>query len=190
MGTSVNQRSPSTPNWRAVEVAYSQDKIPIERAVKEIWRAATNQPVGNLAVDLAQPIIASCLRIAQQSNTSDEAVRNVRREIALSEEASLAADIAQRAVYQSFSVGGDRTDAFVRSLFGEAGNYLVSRDIPGFVGLGRAQNVSDVIEFKNSIRREIERTIGEVGKPRGKITDADTWRLFVSNVVTHLARRD
>jgi hypothetical protein len=190
MGTSINQRSPATPNWHAVIAAYNSDSIPIPRIVQELWRAATNQPIGNLAADLGAPIIARCFAIALNALSREEALSSASREVALSGQASLAADIAQRAVVQSFRPGEDRANAFVQSLFSEAGSYLVSRDLPGYVGMSeRLHTVSDAIAFKNEIRQQIIATVRTVPTPAGVARQPASWQEFVAHVVTRLTGR-
>lgn len=190
MGTSVNQRSPSTPNWNAALTAYETESIPIERAVQEIWRAATNQPEGNLAVDLGAPIIAECLRITEGANSREQALRDVRRTVALSGQTSLAADIAQRAVTQSFTKLQDRTTAFVESLFAEAGNYLVSRDLPGYIGRDqRTKTVSEAIGLKSAVQAETVKVIRETPRPPGLLSSPQPWRTFVNDAITRLTGR-
>lgn len=188
MGTSINQRSPSTQNWRAATTAYTNEAVPIERAVQEIWRAATNQPTGDLARDLAAPIVAECLKIALTAPSREEAAISASRAVASSGQASLAADIAQRAVVQSFRSPGDRATAFATALFAEAGNYLVSRDLPGYVGAGgRARTVSESIAFKSQIREQIASHVSAVPRP-SRLT-GDAWPGYVGDVVRHLKGR-
>jgi hypothetical protein len=190
MGTSVNQRSPSTPNWDAALLAYETDVIPIERAVQEIWRAATNQPEGNLGVDLGTPIIAECLRIAEKAASREQAVQEARRAIAFSGQTSLAADIAQRAVTQTFAKPQDRTSAFAESLFAEAGNYLVSRDLPGHIGPeGRAKTISQAIGLKNAVQERIATVVSETPRSTDLSSSSALWRTFVDDVVTRLTGR-
>ena len=185
MGTSISQRSPRTTNWRAVETGYTKEEIPIERLAQEIWRAANNQKEGNIFQDLAAPIIAECLRIVREVQNRDTAVQQIRRTIALSGQTSLATEIAQRAAIQTYQSAENRTEAFTKSLFSEAGNYLVSRDISGFIGSGRINNVSEAIILKDSIKEQIAQKVGELSYPSGNLTDADVWRNYVGNVVRH-----
>jgi len=187
VGTSVSQRSPSTLNWHLVEIGYTREEIPIERLTQEIWRAAQNQPEGNLFRDLADPIIAQCVSIVEQASSRAEAIQQIRLAVIQAGNSSLAVDIAQRAVTLAFQSAGDRTNLFVASLFSEAGNYLVSRDIPGFVGLGRLSNISDALELKNNINNNILQKITEVPTPVGKISDTGVWRDYVNRIVTHIS---
>src|SRR4051794_40567212 len=124
MGTSVSQQSPATLNWATVRALYKADKIPVARVAQEIWRAATNQDAGNLADDLAAPVIARCFKAASESASMSAALSNARRTAALSGQASLAVDLAQRAIVNAFQAKGDRGTALVTSFFSEACNYL------------------------------------------------------------------
>lgn len=186
MGTSVSQRSPSTPNWRVVEKGYIRDDIPIERITQELWRAAINQPEGNLLRDLSEPIIAQCIQIVERANTRNEALNNIRHEISKSGQVSLATEIAQRAAVQAFLSTEDRTNAFVHSLFSEAGNYLVSRDISGFIGLGRLSSVSDAIAFKKDVKQRISVMVKEVRPPSRDFTNPGVWKEYSGRIVNHL----
>jgi hypothetical protein len=190
MGTSISQRSPSTPGWKAVGEIYSSPDYPIDRAVTEIWRAATNQPEGNIASDLSEPIIAKCFEIVQNARSREDALSRAGRAIALSGEVSLAVDIAQRAISVSFDQPLDRISAFTQSLFAEAGNYLVSRDLSGYIGVGnRAKNVSDAIKFKGAILDHIVQVVRTIPKPSGNASDPSVWRGYVNSIASSLSRR-
>src|SRR5207237_8316383 len=117
MGTSVNQGSPRTLNWRAAQLAYADATLSVERAVQEVWRAATNQPSGDLAEGLAERIVGECLAIAMSADSRDAAIADASQRIASSGQASLAAVLAQRAVALSFRAKTDRASAYTRCLF-------------------------------------------------------------------------
>lgn len=188
MGTSINQRSPNTPNWRVVSTAYTNNSISVDRAVQEIWRAATNQPTGDLSRELGNSIVAECFRIAVTAESREQAIQQANLAVAFSGQASLAADIAQRAVVQSFRTAENRAGAFAAALFAEAGNYLVSRDLPGFVGpSGRAKNVSESIRFKGEIKTHIAARVAEVPQPTPDVGGL-RWRGYVARVVNQLKR--
>jgi hypothetical protein len=188
MGTSVSQRSPSTRPWRAVQAAYTSSEVPVERVVQEIWRAATSQPEESLPADLSAAIVAECLKITMTASSRAEAVQEAARAVAFSEESSLAADIAQRAVARSFSVPGSRPAAFTRAIFAEAGDYLVSRDLPGLVGASeRMKTLDDAIAFKDRIREEIVEVVEVVELPDG-IDAPAKWSEYVEQVVDRLQR--
>jgi len=184
MGTSTNQGSPRTPNWRAAQLAYESRDIPLDRALQEIWRAATNQEEGNIAFGLSSPIVARCLEIVSSEGSRDAALAKASSAIALSGEASLASTIAERAVALSFA-RGDRVTSFLASLFAEATNYLVSRDLPGFVGAGgRAENVSQALAFKSSLRQRAAEVVAGVRGPEPH--GSRQWKTYVDRVIAQL----
>ena len=187
MGTSKSQPSPRTPNWRAAQLAYTDPTVSIDRAVQEIWRAATNQPSGDLAELLREPAIAECFAVASAEPTRESAVDAVSRHVAALGTSSLALVIAQRAVAQSYGQPNP-VAAFTASLFGEAGNYLVSRDLPGFVGPdGRAKTASESLALKAAIRERVSTRAAEITPPRQRAL-ADAWPDYVSEVVGHLRK--
>ena len=101
MGTSVNQRSPDTDNWRLVQSIYDNPNIPMDQALREVWRAASNPNETNLAALLSQPIIGTFAGLAARAASPSEAFQDVTRFIADNKVASLASEIAKRAVIQS-----------------------------------------------------------------------------------------
>lgn len=188
MGTSTNQRSPRTPNWKSVEVAYTFPNIPVQRTAQEIWRAATQEPDGGIVSGLRSPVVAQCLEIVQNSRSATDTAQKVKRLLALSGQTSLAGEIAQRAAVIAQQSKENRTNAFVKSLFSEASNYLVSRDLPGFVGTAdKVRTVQTATALKTSIIREVSTNVSSVPKPSGKLTSPGNWQKFVNSVVDHLS---
>ena len=186
MGTSVSQGSPSTPNWQAAQATYYGREIPVERTVEELWRAADSQVDENLARDLEAPIMAECLRITLASSTRTEAVRNVTRAVASSDQSSLAAEIARRAAARSFSESGSSAVAFAKAVFADAGDYLASRDLPGFVGISeKVSRVSDLMALKASIRERITEVVEDVELPEGANV-VEGWSDYAARIVDNL----
>jgi hypothetical protein len=186
VGTSVSQGSPSTPNWRAAQATYYRPEIPIERTAEEIWRAADSQVDENLTRDLRAPIIAECLRITLASSTRTEAVRNMARAVASSDQSLLAAEIARRAAARSFSEGGSSAVAFAKAVFADAGDYLASRDLPGFVGISeKIPKVSDLMALKASIRERIAEVVEDVELPEDA-NIVEGWSDYAGRVVDTL----
>lgn len=183
MGTSVSQSSPSTPNWQAAQATYYSPEVPVERTVKELWRAADSETDENLARDLQAPIIAECLRTTLASSTRTEAVRNVARMVASSGQSSLAAEIARRAVARSFGGGGSSAVAFAKALFADAGDYLVSRDLSGFVGVSeKIPKVSDLMALKADIRERIAEVVDDVERPE-EASAVEDWSDYAGRIV-------
>jgi hypothetical protein len=186
VGTSVSQSSPSTPIWQAAQTTYYSPEIPIERTVKELWRAADSEADENLARDLQAPIVAECLRITLASSTRTEAVRNVARMVASSDESSLAAEIARRAAARSFSGAGSSAGAFAKAVFADAGDYLASRDLPGFVGINeKLLKVSDLMSLKKDIRDHIAEMVEDVELPE-EANIVEGWSEYAGRVINTL----
>ena len=186
MGTSASHLSPKTTNWRVVDIGYSTEQEPTERLVVELWRYATNQGGVDLAVGLASSVVLDCLNVALRASSRKEAAAAAGRIVAFSGQASIAADIAQRAAIRSVGMEGDRAMNFARALFSEAGDYLVSRDISGFIGPnGRVKTVREAIRLKGIIRVQIDSIIAQGPSPPTK--ESEAWRQYVAQIMSKLA---
>jgi hypothetical protein len=111
-------------------------------------------------------------------DSPSEALRAASEEIARRRWSSLGTEIAKRALVQSFAQD-DRSSAFIRSLLSEATAYLVSRDLPSFVGEGTEHlaTITDAARFKalviDSVQRRLEPDLGRY----------ETWeRLLRANI--------
>ena len=183
MGTSVNQSSPRTLNWKAAQAGYRDPKVSISRVASEVWRAALNQETGNIEQLLSQRIVARIGALLGETSSRMDLTRMSAIEIARSKHSSLAAEIARRACTQVAGASDWRT-AFTARLFAEATSYLVSRDLPGYVGLGRLQNVAESMTFKSNLSQYAAEVATRVERPR-QLTEAN-WAAHVRNVVNHL----
>lgn len=187
MGTSVNQRSPDTLNWRAAQAAYEDPNVPAERVLQELWRAAGNQPEGDLAAMLAEPIVARLRDIAVEGRSALEVATAASRAVVQSKQASLAADIARRAAVQSVGAA-DPARAYSERVFAEASNYLLSRDLPGYVGtVGRNPTVADSYQFKQSVLNAAAEAVRQVGVPSA--STAEAWRTHAAAVINRFKGR-
>lgn len=187
MGTSISHPSPTNiPNWDAVALAYDNDAIPIERLVRELWRAAQSEQIADWHDLLSAPIIATCKDIALQGLTPTQAGSQAAREIVRQRAGSLAGDIAQRAVIQSFSYD-DRAQGFVQALFVGVSDYLVSRDVSGYVGAtDRTSTAASLIRFKAAIRERVVEVVQQVGRPPAPTANSE-WPSFIAAAVARLA---
>jgi hypothetical protein len=194
MGTSASQASPrsgpSATSWAAVAAGYRSPEVPLERVVKEIWRAAQSGEEANWRVLLRSAGVRLCFDTASTAESPQQALATATREISRSRQSSIAVDVAKRALVQGFSVSGDVRRGFVEALFGQVTSYLISRDLAGHVGdRFRNRRVSDAIEFKKNVglqvRREIAGVIEEMGLPE-KSSEA-SWSRFLDTAVTRLA---
>jgi hypothetical protein len=183
MGTSVNQSSAPSANWSAVQAGY-RTTVPVGRVVQEIWRAATNQHEGDLVALLRQPIIAKIGQLARQRKPPQEVAADAARAITKSKTASLATDIARRAAVQA-ALSPNPAETYGQRLFAEAANYLIARDLPGFVGGDhRNKSVPDAITFKDAL---LQNTVSKV-KAAGPADFSSTkrWDRYITTVIESL----
>jgi len=183
MGTSVNQASPRTLSWSAAQIGYRDASIPVARVTSEVWRAALNQESGNIAHLIAQPLVAHLGELAVSAQSGAEVSRVTAVAIAQSKQSSLATDIARRAAIQSVGAT-DRFATYTERVFAEATAYLVSRDLPGYVGIGRAMTVGDSMEFKAALMSHVAELARAVERPA--TADARSWAKYVDTVVQRL----
>ncbi len=193
MGTSVSQRSPRSGrtgvNWSAVSVAYRSDNIPIERVVKEVWRAAQSDAESSWANLLQASAVLGCRDISIESGSAQEAMSAAVQMIARDGSSSIAADIAKRAIVQSFG-SESREIGFAESLFAEATNYLVSRDLAGLVGTSdRTGSVTSASEFKRQIVQSVRDQVNTLvqGGVAPARQDMAAWRGFVRETIESLS---
>lgn len=161
MGTSANHPSPRTLPWRAVQAGYQNANVPIERVVNEIWRACRSNPDA-IPERLASPVLFDCYKAVKSSDSMREAVDRVTNVITESKTNSVITELARRAVPPSFAYS-EPSKAWLQRLYVEVTNYLVSRDLPGFVGHEfRNGNVRQAIEFKSSLAAKVSQVVAEV----------------------------
>ncbi len=186
MGTSVSQGSPGNSNaWRALVAAYQNAQFGTQRLVQMVWRAASTDHTSDIAVQLAQPAVGSCLMIAVAATTAAQAASSAAREIARQRASNLGTEVARRAAVQCFATE-DRASGFAQSLFAEASNYLVSRDISALVGKsGRLTSAGDAIELKDRIIEAVRTIVDGAGSPPQQ-PGPDEWGHYVQTVVRRL----
>lgn len=185
MGTSISQGSPPRNSWRAVSTAYQNESFGPNLLTALVWRASGTDPQNDMATLLAQGTVTECLGIALRSPDAATAASQAAREIARQRASSLGTDIARRAVVECFDTG-DRVRGFAESLFAEATNYLVSRDVSPLVGpTGRLRTVGDVTNLKDAIIAAVRVAVRESGDPPPPTTP-EAWPRYVKRVVGRL----
>jgi hypothetical protein len=161
MGTSTSHPSPQTRAWRAVSASYRNKAQDAPAIAKIIWRASRLS--GDLGMErlLAAPIVATCLNIAATSTTREIAAKRASRQIALSGQTGIGAELARRALVQSYAFE-DRTEGFAKCIISEATNYFISRDLPSLLGSStRFTSISDVASLKSEILQHVRGVVGE-----------------------------
>jgi hypothetical protein len=164
--------------------------VTVDRLVQEVWRAAQSEEEADWRTLLKSPGVTFCLDASAVAQTPEQALSSAEREIGRARQSSIAAGVAKRALVQGFLIRDDARRGFAEALFSEATNYLVSRDLAGYVGEHfRNRRVSDAIEFKESIRshvrQEVSMLIEEEGLPQ--IGDLEGWEGFIDAAVTRLS---
>jgi hypothetical protein len=189
LGTSVSQRSPkNNVNWSAAITTYTSEKATVVRTVEEVWKAIKYQQDSSFVKDLGSPIILKCLQIALKEILPEQVSTEVSRTVALSGKSSIAADIAKRAAVFSNRNPQDRINSFVQYLFSKASDYLVSRDLSGYVGsITRIRNISASIEYKNTLEHEVRRVVNGYPLPKGLEENAEIWNTYVDAITLTLA---
>jgi hypothetical protein len=166
-----------------VQATYEDQSFPIERVLQEIWRAASDQEA-NFSAMLAEPIVSRLRDIALKAQSPVEAAAKAGRAIAESKQTSLVADIALRAAVQATS-STNRAQTYSERVFAEASNYLISRDLPGFVGkVGRNSTVADSSQFKASVLQAASEAVRQVGVPSASTPKA--WQKHTVAVLNRL----
>jgi hypothetical protein len=188
LGTSHSHRSPKTLLWAAAVTAYTSENILPSRAIEEVWKAIKSQPDSNFVEDLRSPIVAKCLQISLRGMSPEQTSVEVSRTIALSGQSSIATDIARRAAVFSARNPQDRINSFVQYLFSKAFDYLVSRDLSGYIGYSkRTRNVSSSIEYKNSMQNEVKKIVSDFPPPEGLERETEIWDKYIDDITLALA---
>lgn len=187
MGTSISQMSAKTLGWGIVQQVYKSDSFTVERAVCEIWRAATSE-TSNLKEQLASPIVNAIEEIALTKGNPSEIASEVEKTITFSGNANFACELARlAAIKAAVAPLEQRRSIFREKLFAEASNYLISRDISGYVGKEfRSTTISEMITFK---RLTLESTSSIVRKSLSEMNRKNSWNDVVDEIVNNLRKR-
>lgn len=181
MGTSVNQRSPSRGVWAAQQVVLGNTSIPLDRQIIEIWRAAFGDRDYALADELCSTEIVRAARIANSSARPSDAATAFENVLYESDSGSLAVEFARRSLVRAVSQQGGAA-FYGADLFAETASYLVSRDLPSYVGAeGRVSSPRAAIDLKNTLNemsRSAALRIASTFATDYLTTDAG-WRAFI-----------
>jgi hypothetical protein len=183
MGTSVNHPSPRTTSWRAAAVGYQYPDVPVQRVVSEVWRAAGTQEYSIPVAIEAEPLFR-CHEIVRSSHSASEALGKMSAALLQSKDNSIVVELARRAIPSAFTSDSPTREWRAR-LFGQLTEYLVSRDVPGYVGASfRNKSVKELGEFKAAIGNEV---LGTIRKLPSEPKNASQWRSFVKKAAKHLS---
>jgi len=184
MGTSANQPSPKTPNWRLANAVLGNPSTSPERQHQELWRAAIGDQGDALVEALSNPLLANACALSKQSISPFEAIGRFEQSLLDSHNAGLILDLGKRALIRTVA-GKKGVAGFASELFAETVSYYASRDLPSFVGAkGRISTTSDAIELKNQIREHTRK----IAKMFPVKTDPKGWKNYVSKVLDALQK--
>lgn len=180
MGTSKNVRSPDIPPWRPFLAVVGRPDIPVERQVRELWRAAFADRGPRLEDDFSQRTLAIACALAATSRNVHSALREYDAANQREGRAGLGVEIGRRALARAIARGTGAA-GFAADFFADASSYYVSRDLPSFIGApGRVQNTSSAIDLKNAISRVAREQVSKIGTPRA---GAEGWSAFVESAL-------
>ena len=183
MGTSRNDRSPSSPPWRPLQAVLGRKDVDTQRQTQELWLAAFADRGERLISDFSKPAMVDLLRIASENPTPQAANQAFDAVVSRHHDASLALDFARRALVRNAAANGGAA-GFATELFSEASGYYASRDLPSFVGAeSRIPNISGAIELKNAIKAATIEVVKQVEVPAA---DRISWQGYVSTVIDRL----
>lgn len=182
MGTSVSHGSPRTSNWRPVLVCYTNDKIPHERLINEVWRASDNEEI-SVSSMMKTGAVYDCYEAVSKSKTYREALEKFNTKILLTKQNSIVAELAKRVIPLAFQSDTPK-EQWKSSLFSELTNYVVSRDTSGFVGNKfRNKSINELIEFKKSIQLKVDDIVSST---KTQISNQNDWNVFVDESISKL----
>lgn len=186
MGTSVNQPSPDTPNWRLARALLGRPDAPPPDQVAELWRAATADRARRLEAELADPLLAQAAQMAtEHGRNPQQALEQFDQSVFESRTSNFALELGRRALARA-ALSGTGAEGFAAELFSEATSYYVARDLPGFVGsANRVDNAHDALKLKAELQAVTRRlaSTGEVA------VDARGWARYVRATIDLFTRR-
>lgn len=183
MGTSVNQPSPNTPNWRLARALLGRPDAPPPDQVAELWRAATADRARALEKEFSDPLLAQAARMAAAfPREPQQALAQFDEALYESRSRSLVLEFGRRALARC-ALTGTGSEGFAAELFSEATSYYVARDLPGFVGSpNRVANAHDALKLKAELQNVTRRLASTAVVP----VDAGGWARYVTATIERL----
>lgn len=186
MGTSSNHRSPDVPSWRLARAMIGSDAAPPEQQSKELWRAASADPVADLVSYFGSERTYAAAKLTQSSSSPKEAAEAFTG-IVQESGASLFLDATTtRALLRTVGGKGSVTQ-FAGELLAEAIAYYASRDLPSYLGAeGRIKTTSESIALKAQLKKIARNACMSTNV---EVKDAKSWSHFVRSAVEKLVSK-
>lgn len=156
--------------------------MPFQRVIQEIWRASQSQP-NPLTQYLSGPSIFLCYQAVKESENSSQAISRTRQALFETKANSVVTELARRAAIQAFHSDKPH-EAWRAALFSQVTDYLVSRDVSGYVGdRFRNRTIPDIIEFKATLLNQVREIVSGIRDDPGS---PESWSRFVQSAVSAL----
>jgi hypothetical protein len=185
MGTSVSHPSPKTLGWQAAGTCYRNEAIPFDRAITEVWRAAQKED-SPLVPDLLSKATFICQEAVRSSDNLSLAMKKATTEIFKMKGNSIVTEIARRSIPIAFQTS-DKLSGWRSAFFWQVSDYLVSRDISGYVGKEyRNKTVGELSAFKQQIREGVKQTVTSI---KDDPKSHKEWTAYSKTVLSKLSGR-
>jgi len=186
MGTSTCHRSPSTSlPWRFANVGYQNPGVTNDQLVRDIFIAVKATNGEEYVNSYSLPSIYSFVKMANTIKDPKDIEINADNEIVKNKDASIYVDIAKRALVKTITKK-EKGENYISNLFAETAEYLVSRDVSGYLGSEKIKKVKDIIKLKQQVRNIV---IKESKKVKTKIKSERDLRTHVHKIINNLIKK-
>jgi len=184
MGTSISQSSPRNTNWSPVHAGYQRENIPESRIINEIWRASENEDTP-ISAAIKSKGVFDCYSAVTSSNNISEAIQKYTSSLIENKNNSIITEFAKRSIPTAFQ-SSNPGESWAVSLFSEITNYVMSRDVSGFVGdKYRNKTIRDLVSFKKDMANRVANIISAETK---RFRSQQEWNSFVDKSIDLLKR--
>jgi hypothetical protein len=185
VGTSRNDPSPKTPEWRPAIAILGRTDIPIERQSAELWSAAAADLDGTLRDDLSHHVFAEACEIAERGGDLFDALDSYDDASRREHKPGIAIEFGRRALARSLS-NREGAAGFARELIAETAGYFASRDLPSYVGSkDRIAGVEDLVSLKDRLADQARNIASGVWQPG---MGPERWRNYITSAIRELTR--
>jgi hypothetical protein len=134
---------------------------------------------------LSAPIVFECQQMVRDSASALDALARVSGLLAKSKQNTIVSELAKRAATFAFP-NDEPVGRWRENLFTQVTDYLVSRDLPGYVGPAfRNRTVADVVTFKTELLARVRTLVRSVTPDPQSPT---SWSLYVRDVTRRLSQ--
>ena len=151
MGSSTNQSSPKTPNWRIANAVLGNPNVSPERQHQELWRAAIGDQGDALAEALGNPLLGNACALSTRSKSPSDAIQRFEKSLLHSHNAGLILDLGKRALVRT--VAAEKGDCILSTMTPTRCERLLCRLLATRLGLYPISSASLRIRWRVSTLR-------------------------------------